>query len=415
MTLRRDPRDARPPRRPGSPRPTRRLGVSAAVAPTLAAVGLALVGAISLSLLGGSIPFFGRGGDGGGGGPIRTPTPSDVVVVDPRAAVPGLIAYVKEGNIWIQEGDHAAQLTTGGADSTPSFSGDGRFVYFVREESQVGKWRASGIVRTYRLAVPSIMRVPTDGSAPPETIFTGKVTSGSLTWHMFIRQPRLSPDGKTIAIMTDGPDPTVSDVDLKFLDLATRKIRDPHLSETPPLGHQDPAWSPDGTSILYVKDARDLARGTPAIYRYDLKKGTVAITGPGYLQPSWDPFGQYIAATRTSSIGTDISILDVKTGAEVLRVTSDEHSFAPAWSPAGDAIAFLRVEGGVVDLELARLSGAAGAWVVADTLRMTVAAGLDATSGVAWFIPPELIPTPVPTIAPTIAPTPAPTLAPAAS
>ena len=396
MTLRRDPRYPKTPKRasrmPGLP-----SGIP--VAPILSALGLVAIAAVSLALLRGELPFL-KGG-GGDGGPIRTATPSNVVVVDPRAKVLGSIVYVKAGNVWIQKGEKAVQLTTGGFDSMPSFSPDGTSVYFIREAPSIGLWRFNGEVRRYELETPSLMRVPVDGGGPPTSLYVGRLTSGKLSWQTFIRQPRVSPDGTTVALMTDGPDPSKSDVVLKFFDLATGKLRDPQINEITPLGHQDPAWAPDGASILYVKDAHDLTRGTPSIFSYSLAtKKSTAVTGPGYMQPSWSPDGRFIAATRTSALGTDVAILDAKTGQEVLRVTADEASFAPVWSPAGDAIAFLRVDGGVVDLELAKLAGTPGTWIVEETLAMTESAGLDAASGASWFIPADLLPTPAPTLPP---------------
>ena len=60
--------------------------------------------------------------------------------------------------------------------------------------------------------------------------------------------------------VTDGPDPTVSDIVVKLLDIATGKLTNPRLPESQSLGHQDPAWSPDGKTLLYVKNAREGSR-----------------------------------------------------------------------------------------------------------------------------------------------------------
>ncbi|HYM84902.1 MAG TPA: hypothetical protein VEY67_12205, partial [Candidatus Dormibacteraeota bacterium] len=108
------------------------------------------------------------------------------------------------------------------------------------------------------------------------------------------------------------------------------------LRETPPLGHQDPTWRRDGKKLLYVRNDRDGTRGAPTIWSWDPATGkSVQLSAAGYLQPSWSPDGAYIAATRTSTLGTDVAILDATTGAEVAHLTSDGASFAPAWSPRG--------------------------------------------------------------------------------
>jgi Tol biopolymer transport system component len=371
----------------------------AVVAPTLSLVGLALVAALSYGLLVGQLPTVGGGSDHGGqGGPVKTPTPSNVVVVDPRADVPGQIVYVKDGNLWIQSGATVRQVTTGGSDTNPAWSADGQWIYFVRTTPAQGKWPANGQIRTYDLDIPALVRIHPDGTGL-ETILSGKVKRGSYTWASFIRQPSPSPDGKKVAIITDGPDPSTSDLLLKIVTLATGNLVNPGLTEFPPLGHQDPAWSPDGSAILYVRDARSGTRGTPVINRYDLATGKVRnLTGAGYISPAWSPDGQYVAATKTGSFGTDVVILDAGTGAEVLRLTNDEVSFDPVWSPAGDSIAFFRVDQGVVDLELVHLTGTAPTWGIGDTISLTVSAGLEAGSRASWYIPPEELPTPAPTV-----------------
>ena len=58
-----------------------------------------------------------------------------------------------------------------------------------------------------------------------------------------------------------------------------------------------------------------------------------------------------------TALGTDVVILNASNGNELLRLTDDDASWAPSWSPAGDSIAFLHIEGQTVDLRLAKLDG----------------------------------------------------------
>lgn len=394
-------------------RGTRRLGEMSRLLPSgipiaalISVVGLLLVAVVTLNLLAGRFP----GGGSGDAPPVtRTPTPSNVVVVpdDPRADIPGTLVYVKSGNIWVQSGLEAEQLTTGGRDAMPSLSPDGLHVYFVRTRAEAGLWPASGSDRYYTMEVPALMRVPTAADAPVEMLLDGKIERGDRSWFGWIRQPVVSPDGRTVALLTDLPDPTRSNVVMHTFDLATSTLTRVRAPELAPLGHQDPEWRADGRILMYVRNGRDGATGTPAIWNYAVPSATAGVlTNPGYLHPSSSRDSRWIAATRTSAFGTDIVILKASDGSEVLRLTDDGRSWAPVWSPKGDAIAFLHTEGQVVDLRLIPLSGAGPTWTPGDALDLTVLSGLDSASRPDWFIPASLlpVPTPVPTIAPSSAP-----------
>ena len=367
-------------------------------APALSLAGLVIIGIVSFGLLGGNLPSLPGNGNGNNGGAIKTPTPSGVIVVPPVPDVPGTFLYVKEGNIWTQSGGDARQLTDSGRgpdDAMPVWSPDGAFIYFVHTVPEQGTWFSGGELRTYNLQIPRLVRMSADGSGERDVLLTGRVRSGSNLWSYFIREPSISPDGTQAAIITDGPDPTIQDPVVKFVELGTRTLVDPGLTEVQFLGHASPAWSPDGRFLLYVRNAREGTRGTPSIRRYNLaNEQDRALTGGGYRTPAWSRDGRYVAATKTSSFGTDIVILDQRNGAELLRLTNDEQSFNPVWSPMMDAIAFFKVQHGVVDLWVVRLEGTAPNWTVGEAFAMTTSAGLDAASRPAWFIPEDELPAP---------------------
>ncbi len=407
----RSPRDSRP----ATPSPRERRAsrgsilAGAPLAVMLSVVGLVVIALGTFALGSGDLPFSiggknntgSSGGGVGGNGAPRTPTPSNVVVVPsdvpPGVTVPGSIVYAKDGNIWLQSSGQATQLTTGGNDSMPSFTSDGSNVLFIRTRLMHGRWPVLGVPATYTMDVPSVMEVPVAGGNPTRILDGLYSPPGSSTWMNWIREPVLAPNGRTLAIATDLPNPTQGDVVLKFYDLKTHRLSDPGLPEVAPLGHQDPAWSPDGKVLAYVYNNRDGANGAPQIYGYTPATGrTRAISGPGYLHPSWSPDGMYLAVTKTSAYGTDVAIINASTGAEVTLLTNDGASWAPAWSPAGDQIAFLHLSGQVVDLQLVTLKGPYGDWTAGETLSLTQSAGLDSISHPDWFVPADQIPAATP-------------------
>jgi Tol biopolymer transport system component len=87
-----------------------------------------------------------------------------------------------------------------------------------------------------------------------------------------------------------------------------------------------------------------------------------------------------------------VVILDGGTGRELLRITNDGSSWAPTWSPAGDGVAFLHIDGQTVDLRLAKLDGTAPAWTVRETIDLTEVSGLDPASRPDWFMPADDLP-----------------------
>jgi Tol biopolymer transport system component len=372
------------------------------VGPAIAAVALILMGVLTAALFAGwsplSIVSKGPGSSDNPGNLVNpTPAPSNVVIADPKANIPGSLVYVKAGNIFIQTAGHSTQLTKAGGASSPAWSSDGKWIYYIETIPQEGYFPQgnSGPAR-YTMNVPSLARISPDG-ATNQALITGRYRTGGYSWFFWLIDPAVSPDGKTVALFSDAPDPTRSDVVLQFFNVATRKLTKPTLAENPPYGHQDAAWRPDGKLLLYVQNGRDGQRGVPQIYAYNpATKRAAPFGAPGYMRPSWSPDGRWITVTRQTPQGTDIAILSGRTGAEVLRVTNDGSSWAPVWSPRGDAIAYLNIVGQIVDLKMVGLTGSAPAWTVTALPDVTEYSGLDASSGASWYIPPDQLPSPPP-------------------
>jgi Tol biopolymer transport system component len=385
----------------GSPRARDPYGlgpIGSAIGPILSIVGLVIIAIVTLNLFNYELPFTNTSGQGDSGGvvnagPGATPAPSNIVVVPQEAKFLGSIVYAKAGNIWIQNDDGVKQLTDSGGASMPSWSPDGQWIVYIQSNPEIGKWPLRGRPVWYDVTVQDLMRIRADGSSKPQRLMSGKVRQGSNEWGAWVRQPVMSPNGKTIALVTDAPNPDKSNVVLQLFDVAKKRLTRTGVREIEVLGHQDPEWSSDGKLLLYTQNGRDGARGAPQIMRYDPKTKRVrSMTGPGYTEASYSPDNRYIAATRTTTLGTDVVILNASNGNEVMRVTDDGASWGPSWSPAGDAIAFLHLSGQTADMRLAKLEGTGPNWTIPETIALTEVSGLDAASRPDWYIPPALLP-----------------------
>ncbi len=100
-----------------------------------------------------------------------------------------------------------------------------------------------------------------------------------------------------------------------------------------------PAWSPDGTRIVYTNFGKERA----ALYILDIATGTRTrfFGGKGHaIGPAWSPDGKWIAFTATMGGNPDIYLKAVE--GDTLRpiIQSWGIDVNPSWSPDGTAIVF---------------------------------------------------------------------------
>jgi Tol biopolymer transport system component len=389
-------------------RPSMRVS-SVSLGPILSLVTLAVVATLSLGLLGGPLPALGinRAQTNTGDVPNRTPDPVKVFIpaIPQTPEIRGSILFAKAGNIWTVSGaDALTQRTSGGHDQYPSWSHDGATIYFLALRGAQGTVpcsmvAASGCISSavhYTLDYPVLSRMPA-GAGGSTAIQSGLYSwaGGQFTYFYGLWQPAVSADGKTVALITDAPDPFSLDYQLAFMPSAGGQLTRAPLAEDSGLGHNDPTWSPDGRVVAYTYNHRDGTLAQPRIALYNVRTGASRfLTTFGYAEPSFSPNGRWIAAIRTSAKGEDVVILDASSGAELLRVTNDGHSFEPVWSPAGDQLAFLRANGLSIDLWADTLGGSGNAFSVTKEEPVTSQSALDGTSKPSWFIPAAEMPSP---------------------
>jgi hypothetical protein len=105
---------------------------------------------------------------------------------------------------------------------------------------------------------------------------------------------------------------------------------------------ESPSWSPDGNLVAFHSELS----GTAQIYTLPVSGGTpTALTSEGAnFGPSYSPDGTKIAFTSTRDGNSDIYVMDAN-GDNQLRLTSSVHSdYDPSWSPDGSRIVFTHQE-----------------------------------------------------------------------
>jgi len=221
------------------------------------------------------------------------------------------ICYQAHRDLWMVSaaGPGARRLTKDDeADVEPSWSADGRQVYF--SSLRGGAW--------------ALWRVASGGGQPRRlTLGTGPE-----------RKPSLSRDGRRLAYSTFS-----ASSDLTLLDLTTRKE-----SRLRGLSATSPAFSPEGRSLvfasariggrfdLWTQPVADLlAAGPPR--RLTDQAGSVA-------RPAFSPDGRWVAYYRVLAGRRDVWTVPVA-GGDPIRFTDDPAAdIHPCWSPDGTQLAF---------------------------------------------------------------------------
>jgi Tol biopolymer transport system component/DNA-binding winged helix-turn-helix (wHTH) protein len=165
--------------------------------------------------------------------------------------------------------------------------------------------------------------------------------------------PAFSPDGNQVAFVWDGEQGDNEDIYIKLIGAGT-----PLRLTTSPASDRNPAWSPDGRHIAFIRVSQYEsgvfiipALGGPERRIASVKWENVwDMYGAGL---SWSPEGKFLALSDKSAPQDPASLFVLSVDRLVKRkLTSpppgSADDLAPAISPDGQTVAFLRVKSGMV-------------------------------------------------------------------
>jgi len=157
------------------------------------------------------------------------------------------------------------------------------------------------------------------------------------------RYPRISPDGRSVAVHIPDPESGAPDIWIYDVrrDLRSRFTFDPAADQTP-------QWSPDGQSLAFgsAREGSNVALWTAPVAGTQPPRKVAA--GPRDLSPNgWSPDGERIVATAFGgSMPTDIVVVPAAGGDPSPLVAAEFNETNAALSPDGRWIAYQSNETG---------------------------------------------------------------------
>jgi TolB protein len=298
--------------------------------------------------------------------PPATPTVASTPAAAGGASLPAALsggkalAFVSDRSgspqIWVMDaaGKNQIQVTTAGRNTSPSWSYDNRYLYYIGERN--------GQVAVYRLDL-------TTGSeeqlaADPSIVSARPLPNGQLAllrtengrYSLYIGDRRLfqldrafqfqfSPDGRRVVI-----DPNAAPRVVSVVDVATTQA-----VEVAPASSWNAGWGP-GNRLTYVSDRTGIA--------------TVYVAGPNGEDPRpLSPGDKWSQAPAFSSDGSQIAFVGgdgpawnvyvvPSTGGEARRAGGPANpAKSPAWQPAGRLVAYESDRAGNWDIYVAGADG----------------------------------------------------------
>jgi tricorn protease len=225
---------------------------------------------------------------------------------------------------WSPTGMHIAGALDGDVVVMRSDGSEARILTRTLEEESWPGWTPDGKALVYASsawgAPGHLWRVAVDGGEPVQ------VTKEAAVY----RQPAVSPDGRLIAVVREEG----SEASLLLVDAwkgAARAFADDGGAQ-----ESSPAWSPDATSVAYLRTTSDGARSRSAVVIRPLSGAPRVIDGDSLKSGlAWSPDGAWLAyAEREDQRGQwRLAVIEVATGKATAAAFDGTTRSHPTWSP----------------------------------------------------------------------------------
>jgi Tol biopolymer transport system component len=265
------------------------------------------------------------------------------------SSIQGKLAFSRDGNIWVYAGSGAREVTTVAGAADPDWSPDGSILAFDKQDKNSAD--------LYTLPYPQ-------GQPRALSNNTNRVVENNL-WEM---QPDWSPDGLSLAYASDrGRIKTgVLDPGIWRVTLASG-ARVQLAGPRPYSGGIDfPRWRPGHASQLvytsWAYDAQSLLPYGQLTLQDANTNRSQDLTPPNetVLQPAWSPDGAYLAFVKREpkndslwimpmgdTLASTASATPAPADAKIATPGAVAH---PVWAPDGHAIAYIGLKDGSLDI-----------------------------------------------------------------
>lgn len=280
------------------------------------------------------------------------------------ASISGRILFGHDGDVWVAQEGGLYPLTPGGRYwGQPDASPDGGQLALVG-------WGTNS---------SDVFVMNADGSDLRQLTRSQQRALGNNDWVFF---PRWSPDGDTIAFISDRTTFYPMLWTMRPNGANARQVLQPRNG----LDAIDSyAWSPDGTRIAATRFDSSMSQIHVIELTTPARSRVITSEPGGALDPSWSPDGATIAYAAREGRRSVIKAIDAQGASSPITLVQTDLARAPRWSPSGSALAYVALVGRQFELFMVDvLTDRDGALAAGRPNQITSQFGVDATSGVSW-------------------------------